>query len=152
MCLTNSGKCHEYHSLPSATRTSKWKETYLTLIANVLISLSSWSRRAMVWMIMLSLLLTLNLTFALEYEWPNPSCAFSKSPGCKFFNNLVSWRWIPRSRSWVMSLVSKSYFFPNISLIDPASLGSDTPSVTFPPFGRFSSRNALRWSCTWPDN
>ena len=32
----------------------------------VLMSLSSWSRRAMDWMIMLSDLLTLNLTLALE--------------------------------------------------------------------------------------
>lgn len=42
-------------------------------MANVLISLSNWSTKAILWMIMLSARFTLNLTFPLEYEWPRPS-------------------------------------------------------------------------------
>lgn len=41
-------------------------ETYRTRMEKVLMSLSSWSNRAMDWMIMLSALLTLNLTLARE--------------------------------------------------------------------------------------
>ncbi len=42
------------------------REPYRTRMENVLMSLSSWSNRAMDWMIMLSTRLTLNLTLALE--------------------------------------------------------------------------------------
>lgn len=42
------------------------KISYRTRMEKVLMSLSSWSNRAMDWMIMLSTLLTLNLTLALE--------------------------------------------------------------------------------------
>lgn len=45
---------------------SRSTRTYRTRMENVLMSLSSWSNRAMDWMIMLSTLLTLNLTLALE--------------------------------------------------------------------------------------
>ena len=45
----NSGKCQEYHSL--------------TLMANVLMSLSIWSNKAIDWMIMLSARPGLNLTY-----------------------------------------------------------------------------------------
>ena len=48
----SSGKCQLYHSFAR--------------IAKVFRSLSSWSSSAIAWMIMLSLLFTLNLTFARE--------------------------------------------------------------------------------------
>mmetsp|Transcript_12147 Transcript_12147/g.28515 ORF Transcript_12147/g.28515 Transcript_12147/m.28515 type:complete len:231 (-) Transcript_12147:84-776(-) len=50
--LTSSGKCQEYHSF--------------TRMAKVFRSLSSWSKRQMDWMIMLSARWTLNLTFERE--------------------------------------------------------------------------------------
>ena len=63
MIFTNSGKCHPYHSL--------------TRMTNVLMSLSKVSINAIAWIIMLSERLTLNFTFALEYECAKPNCAFS---------------------------------------------------------------------------
>ena len=48
-------------------RPGKWYEYHSRiLIEKVLTSLSSWSKRAMLWMIMLSDLFTLNLTLARE--------------------------------------------------------------------------------------
>ena len=126
---------------------------YLTRMANVLMSLSNWSNKAIVWIIILSLLLTLNFTFAREYECPNPSCAFSKSPGCKVFNNFDAWVLVPLNKSCVTSPVSNSYPFAKTSLIDPASFGSETPRIDLCllcVFGRFSSRNCFSVSFIWP--
>ena len=66
---------------------------------NVLMSLSSWSMSAMVWMIMLSTRWTLNLTLAREYAWPRPSCAFTAEPSLRPDTSLEKCRRTPRSRS-----------------------------------------------------
>jgi len=126
---------------------------YLTRMAKVLISLSNWSSKAIVWIIILSLLLTLNFTFAREYACPNPSCALYKSPGCKVFNIFDECVLTPLKRSCVTSPVSNSYPFPKTYLIEPASFGSETPRIDLClscAFGRFKLRNSFKVSFTWP--
>ena len=75
----------------------------LTLITNVLTSLSSVSSSEMAWMIMLSTRLMLNLTLAREYECDNPSCALCKSTSSSCEMKRVRWARTPRKSSEIYS-------------------------------------------------
>mmetsp|Transcript_10201 Transcript_10201/g.25879 ORF Transcript_10201/g.25879 Transcript_10201/m.25879 type:complete len:253 (+) Transcript_10201:635-1393(+) len=133
----SSGKCHEYHSL--------------TRMAQVLTSLSSWSRRQMAWMIMLSWRFTLNLTLAREYEWPRPSCAFSEAPPSRFLTRRWRCNRTPRSSSLTVSFDWQGT--PVASLIAEANGATDTPSAAPSlaidlALGRLALTKATRSSCT----
>mmetsp|Transcript_2827 Transcript_2827/g.6530 ORF Transcript_2827/g.6530 Transcript_2827/m.6530 type:complete len:263 (-) Transcript_2827:136-924(-) len=129
----SSGKCQLYHSF--------------TRIANVLMSLSIWSSRAIDWMIMLSALLGLNFTFVREYECPSPNWACSSSPACRGLTKEVKWCLMPRMISRTVS--SERQGTLRFSWMAVARVGSMTPRgcwVDFLPLGRAPSMKFLRSS------
>mmetsp|Transcript_1938 Transcript_1938/g.2685 ORF Transcript_1938/g.2685 Transcript_1938/m.2685 type:complete len:200 (-) Transcript_1938:78-677(-) len=122
----------------------------------VLMSLSRVSSREIDWIIMLSCLLTLNLTLEREYECARPSEALDWSASSRPLMYRDRCIRIPRTISGTGSLVV--HLMPSSSLMAEPSLVSSTPSSILPffsaflPEGKFISRKFLSVSLSMPSD
>merc|ERR1719337_383601 len=96
-------------------------------------------------MIMLSLLLTLNLTLALLYEWERPSWDLSLVAAENPFTSFAKCCLIPRITSGTTPMCE--HLIPQASLMEEESLESLTPRTALP-LGMLVSKNNLRSSLT----
>jgi len=131
----SSGKCQLYHSFMR--------------IANVLMSLSSWSIRAIDWIIGLSARLTSWATLFLENAWAKPSYAFERSL-CSI--PLISFRkcnLMPLKISSVTSFFSHFSFGKNSDMLD-GRRASSTANFALRSFGMLVYMNSAAVSVNWP--
>jgi len=127
MILINSGKCQAYHSF--------------NLMQNRLMSLSSDSINAMIWMTALSFLLGSYVILLRENEWPRPSCACSTSSSLKSDRNSAKCRRTPLINSRMFS--SDDTLISNCLLIRRDKFISWTPKIIlFLLLGNFDSKKS----------